>query len=59
MIEHDDIAAAHARLTVATRALGRDEQAQAHVAQAETALALHRAEQRRWAEALAAVEFVA
>jgi tetratricopeptide (TPR) repeat protein len=58
MTEHDDIAAAHARLAVATRALGRDDQARAHAAQAETALALHRAEQRRWAEALAAVEFV-
>ncbi len=57
MTEHDDIAAAHARLAVATRALGRAEQADAHAAQAEAALERHRAEQRRWAEALAAVDF--
>jgi tetratricopeptide (TPR) repeat protein len=59
MTEHDDVAAAHARLAVATRALGRTEQADAHAAQAEAALALHRAEQQRWAEALAAVDFEA
>jgi hypothetical protein len=57
MTEHDDVAAAHARLAVATRALGRAEQADAHAAQAEASLALHRAEQQRWAEALAAVDF--
>ena len=57
MTEHDDIAATHARLAAATRALGRQEQADAHATQAEAALALHRAEQRRWAEALAAVNF--
>jgi tetratricopeptide (TPR) repeat protein len=57
MTEHDDIAATHARLAVATRALGRDAQADTHAAMAETALDLHRAEQRRWAEALGAVDF--
>jgi tetratricopeptide (TPR) repeat protein len=57
MTEHDDVAATHARLAVATRALGRAEQADAHEAQAAAALALHRAEQRRWATALAAVDF--
>ena len=57
MTEHDDVAATHARLAAATRALGREEQAQAHAAQAEAALALHRTEQKRWAEALAAVDF--
>ena len=57
MTEHDDLAATHARLAVATRALGRTEQADAHAAQAQAALALHRAEQRRWADALAAVDF--
>jgi tetratricopeptide (TPR) repeat protein len=55
MTEHDDIAATHARLAAATRALGRNEQADAHQAQAEAALLSHQAEQRRWAEALAAV----
>jgi hypothetical protein len=44
---------------VATRALGRLEQAEVHAAQAEAALVQHRAEQRRWAEALAAVDFSA
>lgn len=57
MTEHDDIAATHARLAVATRALGRAEQADAHAVQAEAALEKHRAEQRRWAAALAAVDF--
>ncbi|MFL6626616.1 MAG: hypothetical protein ACJ8G1_09245 [Vitreoscilla sp.] len=57
MTEHDDIAATHARLAAAVRALGRAEQADAHAAQAETALEMHRAEQRRWADALAAVDF--
>jgi tetratricopeptide (TPR) repeat protein len=57
MTEHDDVAATHARLAVATRALGRNEQADAHARQAEAALELHRAEQRRWAAALAAVDF--
>jgi tetratricopeptide (TPR) repeat protein len=57
MTEHDDIAATHARLAAVTRALGRHEQADAHATQAEAALALHRAEQRRWAQALAAVDF--
>ena len=57
MTEHDDIAATHARLAAATRALGRHEQADAHAAQAEVALALHRAEQRRWADALVAADF--
>ena len=57
MTEHDDVAATHARLAFVTRALGRHEQADAHAAQSETALALHRAEQGRWAEALAAVDF--
>jgi tetratricopeptide (TPR) repeat protein len=57
MTEHDDIAATHARLAAVTRALGRGEQADTHAAQAEAALALHRAEQGRWAEALAAVDF--
>jgi hypothetical protein len=57
MTEHDDVAATHARLAVATRALGRSEQADAHALQAEAALELHRVEQRRWAEALAAVDF--
>ena len=57
MTEHDDVAATHARLAVAVRALGRDAQADAHAAQAEAALLLHRAEQRRWAEALGAVDF--
>jgi tetratricopeptide (TPR) repeat protein len=59
MTEHDDVAATHARLAVATRALGRNEQADAHAAQAEAALLQHRAEQRRWAQALAAVDFSA
>jgi len=57
MSEHDDIAATHARLAVATRALGRHAQADAHALQAEAALALHRAEQSRWSEALASVDF--
>ena len=57
MTEHDDVAATHARLAVATRALGRAEQAEVHEAQAAAALDLHRAEQRRWATALAAVDF--
>jgi tetratricopeptide (TPR) repeat protein len=57
MTEHDDVAATHARLAVATRALGRDAQADAHAAQAQAALDLHRAEQRRWASALGAVDF--
>ena len=57
MTEHDDIAATHARLAAVTRALGREQQADAHATQAEAALALHRAEQRRWADALAAVDF--
>jgi tetratricopeptide (TPR) repeat protein len=57
MTEHDDVAATHARLAVAVRALGRNDQADAHAAQAEAALEQHRAEQRRWAEALAAVDF--
>lgn len=57
MTEHDDVAATHARLAVAARALGRAEQADAHAAQAEVALTLHRAEQVRWAEALASVDF--
>ncbi len=57
MSEHDDVAATHARLAVVTRALGRVEQADAHEAQAAAALELHRAEQRRWATALAAVDF--
>ncbi|MEO5688885.1 MAG: hypothetical protein ABIR54_16130 [Burkholderiaceae bacterium] len=57
MTEHDDVAATHARLAVVTRALGRVEQADAHETQAAAALELHRAEQRRWAAALAAVDF--
>jgi len=57
MTEHDDIAATHARLAVATRALGRDAQADAHATQAAAALEQHRDEQRRWASALAAVDF--
>jgi tetratricopeptide (TPR) repeat protein len=57
MTEHDDVAATHARLAVATRALGRTEQADAHEVQAAAALELHRAEQRRWATALAAADF--
>ena len=57
MTEHDDIAATHARLAVATRTLGRAEQADAHAAQAEAALELHRAEQQRWAAALASLDF--
>ncbi len=57
MTEHDDVAATHARLAVATRVLGRDDQADAHAALAASALEKHRAEQRRWAEALAAVDF--
>ena len=57
MTEHDDVAATHARLAVATRALGRDDQADAHLAQAAAALEKHRAEQARWAEALASVDF--
>jgi len=57
MTEHDDVAATHARLAVAARALGKPEQADAHAAQAEAALEKHRAEQRRWADALAAVDF--
>ena len=56
MTEHDDIAATHARLAAATRALGRTAQADVHAAQAEAALALHRAEQTRWADALGAVD---
>jgi len=56
MTEHDDIAATHARLADATRALGRSDQADAHRAQAEAALLRHQAEQRRWAAALAAVD---
>ena len=57
MSEHDDVAATHARLAVATRALGRPEQADAHASEARAALERHRAEQRVWAEALAAVDF--
>ena len=57
MTEHDDIAATHARLSAAARALGRDEQADAHMKQAEAALELHRAEQKRWATALASADF--
>jgi len=57
MTEHDDVAATHARLAVAARVLGKVEQADAHAAQAEVALEKHRAEQRRWADALAAVDF--
>jgi hypothetical protein len=57
MTEHDDVAATHARLAAATRALGRTEAADAHAAHAEAALALHRAEQKRWADALSAVNF--
>jgi tetratricopeptide (TPR) repeat protein len=57
MTEHDDVAATHARLAAATRALGRHEQADAHAAQAQASLALHEAERRRWAEALATVDF--
>jgi len=57
MTEHDDVAATHARLAAAARALGRAEQADAHATQAEAALEKHRAEQRRWADALAAVDF--
>jgi len=57
MTEHDDVAATHARLAAATRALGKAEQADAHAAQAEAALQKHRDEQRRWAEALARVDF--
>jgi tetratricopeptide (TPR) repeat protein len=57
MTEHDDIAATHARLAVATRALGRDAQADAHATQAAAALEQHRAEQQRWAAALGAVDF--
>ncbi|MEP6506248.1 MAG: hypothetical protein ABJD97_23125 [Betaproteobacteria bacterium] len=56
MTEHDDIAATQARLAAAARALGRDEQADAHQALAEAALLRHQAEQRRWAQALAAVD---
>jgi tetratricopeptide (TPR) repeat protein len=57
MTEHDDVAATHARLAAVTRALGRAEQADTHVAQAKAALEQHRAEQARWTEALAAVDF--
>ena len=57
MTEHDDIAATHARLAAATRALGKPEQADAHAAQAEAALKKHRDEQRRWADALSSVDF--
>ena len=45
-----------ARLAVAARALGRTEQAATHEAEAQAALLRHRAEQRRWAEALGAVD---
>jgi hypothetical protein len=56
MTEPDDIAATHARLAVAARALGRNEQAATHEAEAQAALLRHRAEQRRWTEALRAVD---
>jgi tetratricopeptide (TPR) repeat protein len=52
MTEHDDIAAAQARLAAAARALGRDAQADAHQAEAEAALRRHHAEQQRWSAAL-------
>ncbi len=57
MTEHDDLAATHARLAAATRAMGRAAQADAHAAQAQAALQRHRDEQRRWADALATVDF--
>ena len=57
MTEHDDVAATHARLAAAMRALGRPAQADAHASEAQAALERHRAEQKRWAEALAAVDF--
>ena len=52
MTESDDLAAAHARLAASLHALGREEQAAAHRAQAEAALAQHVQEQARWSDAL-------
>jgi tetratricopeptide (TPR) repeat protein len=56
MTEPDDIAATHARLAVVAESLGKAEQAQTHRVEAEAALARHRAEQGRWAAALAAAQ---
>jgi len=50
--EPDDLAAAHARLAVVTRALGRDDAAAAHEARSQEARARHADEQRQLAEAL-------
>ncbi len=58
MTEHDDIAATHARLAIAARGLGREQLADSHHAEAETALSRYRTEQSRWAAALAAVDLV-
>jgi hypothetical protein len=52
LTEPDDLAATHARLEVVARALGRGEQADAHRADAQAALAAHELEQSRWREAL-------
>ena len=57
MTEPDDVAATHARLAASTRAMGKTDQADAHAAQAAAAFEKHRAEQQRWADALAAVNF--
>ncbi|MET0382392.1 MAG: hypothetical protein ABW032_03115 [Burkholderiaceae bacterium] len=57
MTESDDLAATHARLAAATKALGREEQSQAHRIEADAALTRHAAEQRRWAAALRAARF--
>jgi hypothetical protein len=53
--EADDLAATHARLAVVARALGRGEQADAHHADAQAALAAHELDQSRWRAALHAV----
>lgn len=54
LTEPDDLAATHARLEVVARALGRVEQADAHRADAQAALAAHELEQSRWRVALRA-----
>ncbi len=56
MTESDDLAATHARLATALQALGRTEQAQAHRALADAALARHLAEQLQWCETLKAAD---
>lgn len=53
--EPDDQAAMHARLAVVERALGREDAAAAHDAEATGAMARYAAEQRRWLDALVAL----